>query len=68
VSRAGSPFGDPEAAIAGYLDAEQDVGRISPATDTRLIAFTLLGSVHHLFLSSGLAPPASYADRARRSS
>jgi AcrR family transcriptional regulator len=48
--RAGG-LGDIERHFAAYLDAEQKLGRIGPAADTRTLAFTLLGTVHHLILT-----------------
>ena len=56
IAKGGPPFADLERAISAYLDAEKDLGRIAPAADTAMIAFTVLGSVHHLFFTSGLAP------------
>jgi AcrR family transcriptional regulator len=56
IATGGTPFAGLERAISAYLDAEKDLGRIDPAADTQMIAFTLLGSVHHLFFTSGLAP------------
>ena len=34
------------AMIAGYLDAERDVGRIAPGADTGALAATLVGAAH----------------------
>lgn len=46
-------FSDVEATLAAYLDAEQQLGRVPAQADTRMLAFTLLGSIHHLFASEG---------------
>ncbi|MEV0255052.1 TetR family transcriptional regulator [Streptomyces sp. NPDC050732] len=37
------------AALAGYLAAERELGRVAPDTDTDTLAFTLVGSGHLLF-------------------
>jgi AcrR family transcriptional regulator len=39
-----------EAHFAAYLDAEKKLGRIRSDSDTEALAFTLLGTVHHLVL------------------
>jgi hypothetical protein len=44
-------LGDIEQHFAAYLNAEQKLGRIGPAADTETLAFTLLGTVHHLILT-----------------
>jgi len=50
-------LGDIERHFAAYLDAEKKLGRIGPGADTETLAFTLLGTVHHLILTSrGDAP------------
>ena len=50
-------LGDIERHFAAYLDAEKKAGRIGPGADTETLAFTLLGSVHHLVLTGrGGAP------------
>jgi AcrR family transcriptional regulator len=56
IAKGGPPFQELERAISAYLDAEKGFGRITRAADTQMIAFTLLGSVHHLFFTHGLAP------------
>ena len=53
LSVAGSPFDEVERAFADYLDDEKKLGRIASNTDTRMLAFTLFGSVHHLFFTQG---------------
>ena len=54
---AGSSIGDVESHFAAYLDAEEKLGRIAPGTDTQALAFTLIGAVHHLVLTSPAGPP-----------
>ena len=44
-------LGGIERHFAAYLDAEQKLGRIGPGADTETLAFTLLGTVHHLILT-----------------
>jgi hypothetical protein len=44
-------LGDIERHFAAYLDAEKKLGRIGPGADTETLAFTLLGTVHHLVLT-----------------
>jgi AcrR family transcriptional regulator len=48
--RAGG-LGDIERYFAAYLDAEKKLGRIGPGADTETLAFTLLGTVHHLVIT-----------------
>ena len=50
AGRAGG-LGDIERHFAAYLDAEKKLGRIGPGADTETLAFTLLGTVHHLILT-----------------
>ena len=40
-----------EDAFMDYLNAEKRIGRIVPDADTRTIALTLVGTVHHLFMT-----------------
>ncbi len=47
----GGGLGDIERHFTAYLDAEQKLGRISRGVDTEALAFTLLGTAHHLILS-----------------
>jgi AcrR family transcriptional regulator len=47
----GGGLGDIEGHFAAYLEAEQGLGRIGPSADTETLAFTLLGTVHHLILT-----------------
>ena len=48
----GGGIGDVEGHVAAYLDAEKDLGRIAPGTDTQALAFTLIGAIHHLVITS----------------
>jgi AcrR family transcriptional regulator len=52
-----SVFDDLTHAIAAYLIAEKQLGRVT-ATDAEAetLAFTLVGATHHLFFSRGLEP------------
>ena len=50
TGRAGG-LGDIERHFAAYLDTEKKLGRIAPGADTETLAFTLLGTVHHLVLT-----------------
>jgi hypothetical protein len=45
-----------EATFAAYLEAEQQLGRISPDADTATLALALIGTVHHLFLTHRADP------------
>ena len=44
-------LGDIERYFTAYLDAEKKLGRIGPGADTETLAFTLLGTAHHLILT-----------------
>jgi AcrR family transcriptional regulator len=44
-------LGDIERHFADYLDAEKRLGRIGSAADTDALAFTLLGTAHHLVIT-----------------
>ncbi|HEY2959338.1 MAG TPA: TetR/AcrR family transcriptional regulator [Actinomycetota bacterium] len=46
-----------EATFAAYLDAEKQLGRIAADADTETLALTLLGTVHHLFLTGQAGGP-----------
>lgn len=48
---------DIERHFAAYLDAEKKLGRIGPDADTEALAFTLLGTVHHLIITRRHGPP-----------
>lgn len=54
--RGGSPgFAAIQSAITAYLDAERELGRIADGTDTEAVALALVGTVHHLLMTSGWA-------------
>ncbi len=44
-------LGDIERQFSDYLDAEKKLGRIGPEADTEALAFTLLGTAHHLIIT-----------------
>lgn len=44
-------LGDIERHFAAYLDAEKTLGRVGQDADTEALAFTLLGTVHHLVIT-----------------
>jgi AcrR family transcriptional regulator len=50
ADRAGG-LGDIEQQFTAYLDAEKKLGRIGHGADTQALAFTLLGSAHHLVIT-----------------
>lgn len=56
TGRAGG-LGDIEQHFAAYLDAEQKLGRVGSGADTETLAFTLLGTVHHLVITRRLDAP-----------
>jgi AcrR family transcriptional regulator len=43
---------DVEKSFAAYLAAERTMGRIPAATDTDTLAFILVGTVHHVFMTN----------------
>jgi AcrR family transcriptional regulator len=47
----GGGLGDIERHFTDYLDAEKKLRRIGPRADTEALAFTLLGTAHHLVIS-----------------
>jgi AcrR family transcriptional regulator len=51
-----------EGAFAAYLDAEKELGRISPDADSETLALALIGTVHHLVMTH----PANAPDLPRR--
>jgi AcrR family transcriptional regulator len=51
-----SAFSSAELTFAEYLGAEKDLGRLPAQADVEMMAFTLLGAVHHVFFTSGLKP------------
>ena len=65
LTTAGSGLGDVEKHVTAYLDAEKKLGRIAAGADTQTLAFTLLGSVHHLMMTNP-AGPSDLPDRVRR--
>jgi AcrR family transcriptional regulator len=42
-------LGAVEQIFTGYLAAERELGRVPTGTDVDVVAFTLIGAVHHLF-------------------
>jgi AcrR family transcriptional regulator len=48
-----SSLDDVERAFAAYLEAEKRLGRIEPRTDAETLALTLVGTVHHIFMTKG---------------
>jgi len=61
----GGGIGDVESHFAAYLDAEKQAGRIAVGTDTQALAFTLIGAIHHLVITSPGGVP-DLAQRVRR--
>jgi AcrR family transcriptional regulator len=53
----GQPFGEIQATFAGYLRAEQKLGRLPATADADTVAFTLIGAVHHLFFTASGSEP-----------
>jgi AcrR family transcriptional regulator len=51
AGRPSSALDDVERAFAAYLKAEKKLGRVSADADTETIALTLVGAVHHLFMT-----------------
>lgn len=49
-------FDDVERVFAAYLEAEKQLGRIPVEADAEMLAFTLLGSSHHLFFTQAMEP------------
>lgn len=47
----GGGLGDIERHFTDYLEAEKKLGRIGPGADTETLAFTLLGTAHHLVMT-----------------
>jgi len=50
------PLGEVEAVFASYLHAEQSLGRLPADADTDTLAFSLVGSVHHMFFTQRGTP------------
>ncbi len=57
TSRPFSVLDDVQTTFAAYLEAEKNVGRIRAQTDTETLALTLVGTVHHLFMTKGANVP-----------
>ena len=57
ITTVGSGLGDVEKHFTAYLEAEKKLGRIAADADTQTIAFTLLGSVHHLMVTNPAGLP-----------
>ncbi|MFM9373327.1 TetR/AcrR family transcriptional regulator [Streptomyces sp. Da 82-17] len=54
----GAPgFDAMERAIAAYLDAERDLGRVSAGVDSGAAALAVVGAVHHLLMTAGPGAP-----------
>jgi AcrR family transcriptional regulator len=56
VFEADGPLGEVEAVFASYLRAEQSLGRLPAEADADTLAFSLVGSVHHLFFTQHGTP------------
>jgi AcrR family transcriptional regulator len=52
----GKGFDRLERSFAAYLDAEKTGGRLPDRTDSRMLAFHLVASIHHLFYVTGQKP------------
>ncbi len=46
-----------EGEFAAYLDAEKELGRISPDADSKTVALALVGTVHHLVMTQRADAP-----------
>jgi AcrR family transcriptional regulator len=57
VAAGGPDLQEIEGTFAAYLDAEKQLGRIAADTDTQTLALTLVGTVHHLFLTGRTSRP-----------
>jgi AcrR family transcriptional regulator len=55
--------GEGAAMIAGYLNAERDLGRLAPDADVDTLAPTLIGAAHLLFTERKGSPPEPEAVR-----
>jgi AcrR family transcriptional regulator len=47
-----------EQAIAGYLAAEQRLGRVAAGADPEVLALAVVGVLHHILLTGGTGPAA----------
>ena len=56
LNASGEGFDRLERSFAAYLDAEKRQGRVPDDADSRMLAFHLIASVHHLFFVSGQQP------------
>ena len=65
VATGRSGLGDIEKDVAAYLDAEKKLGRIAADADTQTHALALLGTVHHLLITSPAGLP-DLPERVRR--
>ncbi|MFI8499615.1 TetR/AcrR family transcriptional regulator [Streptomyces sp. NPDC085524] len=61
--QAGAPgFTAIQEAVSGYLRAEQELGRVATPLDVESVALALVGTLHHLLMTSSAdAAPASQA-------
>ncbi|MFD8417582.1 TetR/AcrR family transcriptional regulator [Streptomyces sp. NPDC059650] len=63
---AGAPgFDTIQTSVQTYLDAEQAIGRVGPGMDTASAALALVGTLHHLLMTSSPDSPA-LQDRVER--
>jgi AcrR family transcriptional regulator len=60
-----SALDDVERAFAAYLEGEKNLGRVTAETDTETLALTLVGTVHHIFMTKGTNVP-GLRNRVRR--
>jgi AcrR family transcriptional regulator len=56
---------DIEKAFGAYLEAERKLGRIAAPTDTETLALTLVGTIHHIFMTNRANIP-NQRDRIQR--
>lgn len=57
---ASGPYGvltDVERSFAAYLTAERQHGRLPERTDVEMLAFVLLGTIHHIFMMNMASSP-----------
>ncbi|MGW0751546.1 TetR/AcrR family transcriptional regulator [Streptomyces sp. NPDC002587] len=54
-----------QGSIEAYLDAEQHLGRVRPGTDTGAVALALVGTLHHLLMTTrpDSPPPRDQVER-----
>ncbi len=65
VLDAPSAFGETEASLAAYIEAEQRLGRLAPSADPAVEAAILLGAVHQLVLT-GRSATAEFPEHVRQ--